>query len=60
MKSFALLAILGAVSAQQPKGKGISPNFGKTAVPFGPKPSGCSAFEILVGTFPISLVHSQD
>jgi hypothetical protein len=60
MKTFALLAILSAVGAQQAKGKGVSPNFGKTPVPFGPKPSGCSAFEILVGPFPIFLIHSSN
>jgi len=29
-------------------GTSVSPNFGKTAVPFGPKPSGCSSLEILI------------
>jgi hypothetical protein len=55
MKSATILYLLSALCSQAfanpqtASSSGISPNFGKTSVPFGPKPSGCSKFEILVG-----------
>jgi hypothetical protein len=46
------VAALPSPQTADSKPKGISdllPGHGKDAVPFGPKPSGCSDFEILVG-----------
>jgi hypothetical protein len=55
MKNSGLLCFLSTLCTsafahpQTASSSGISPNFGKTSVPFGPNPSGCSKFEILVG-----------
>jgi len=47
-----MLCVLATPSPQiqdpKPKNPMDAPSFGKSAVPFGPKPSGCSKFEILV------------
>jgi hypothetical protein len=52
-----LLAALGATAISSPQGTEAQPNsisdllpgHCREAVPFGPKPAGCSDFEVLIG-----------
>jgi hypothetical protein len=62
----AVTAILG-VEGQEPKTSspkpalsGVPKGLGKNPVAFGPKPSGCSAFEILVGKCLLHLIDAID
>lgn len=46
----AVSTILGVKGAPNPQGlSGVPKGLGKNPVAYGPKPSGCSGFEILVG-----------
>jgi len=45
----AFVRVNAAPNPQTPKGSGNMPKLGTSPVAYGPKPSGCSAFEILVG-----------
>lgn len=46
----AVVPIIGVQGAPNPQGlKGVPKGLGKSPVAYGPKPSGCSSFEILVG-----------
>jgi hypothetical protein len=58
MKSLTLLAVVASLGSALPQDSPPKPamanvpkNMGKNPVPFGPKPGGCSAFEILVGVY---------